>query len=1345
MKKLVFTFGRMNPPTIGHEKLANKIKEVARKENANPRIYLSHTQNPKKDPLSYNDKYRFATKAFGIVKRSQSKQIFQILPEIEKEGFTDIIMVVGSDRIKEFDRVLQKYNGKDYNFNSIKTVSSGDRDPDAQGVEGMSGSKLRGVAMSGDEKTFKSGLASKLSDADKTKIYNLVRKNLKEAIMNDWTEEDDLILEEAMQEVDFTEEELDMLAQLGEYYEMNEVLNFMQRIKKSRVMKRLGKKLARLRKIASKKMKGGKKLMQMARKAAIKVLRKKLVGKDKAAKYSLLSPADKKQIDLKVKKNQAKIAPLARKLLPQVRKDTIARVKQARQTPQNNEYIPEELDERKGTPRVHAKTFSNLNLKKAKELMSPAKHREDGIQRIMKGMNISKVKATKYHDDVMKSHGFKPESYEIAEAIPKSTMYALVKDGKVIAKGSKRDMVSKSKKEGGKVWNAPSKKVGDVMKEGTYFTRTRSNKSRGNIMKKQLRTKIEPLMKDIGLKRGSYKMEPSSNASQLIITVDKSNLDKVKKALEPIGLPNIIQVVSEAMIPVGKMTGKGFEPAKKDKDTKLPPHLKDLKTIRKAFSKSKKVKEDLDEAKSSTGYKLYHKSFSDAMQHAYAHAKSKFGITIKKDEIDNKVATGPKKPGTGKTNTYRLKGDKGNIQVQVANLDGKKYELNMYKEEFSFGTWKEDKQLDITKGEKKYFKGVKKDTKDDRERAFDRGKAKHHDDPSAYPDSHPGDAKAKTKPSKHTLKFKRMYGEGIKMPEYGPKLKRDAQKLGMKINFKPSGYFLLVGKDSDDFKHHQQIAKKLGMTATNYNKTASGGSRTELEEDPCWDTHKQVGMKKKGDKMVPNCVPKNEDAEKRVKDRIQARQDAIDKRNKIALARARTRDIVRDIRSEAKTPIKTGSKPVKTSTSKVSSTSKAIKTGSAKPSIGSKPVNANYNTENYDYSFDMSEDSKAGLKKKSEKSGIPLGILRQVYNRGMAAWKGGHRPGASQQQWAYARVNSFITKGSGTWGKADSDLAAKARASMKKEDINETGGAGEFGTTSLLARYIHDTPGQGIPKEAYNPDDDFAGKLKKKFKDIRKRNGFDSVREDMQEKLTRGQQSKLDDLEAYLGHLQKVSMTPSRRAEIEATKKKIKKLKSEETGEIEEMTGINVPELIKTTIHRLTHPKGYADLIKAYIKRVGEPHKGTNGAVLSDIARERGIDRIKPIQDYINSLVNKGKLPKSLMASHCREEVEIDEDGCPIDLFDHVLEEAEYQGKKVTLNDPVRSSDGKKKFHVYVKNEKGNVIKLGFGDPNMEIKRDDPERRKSFRARHNCDNPGPKYKARYWSCFQWRGGAKVDN
>ena len=91
------------------------------------------------------------------------------------------------------------------------------------------------------------------------------------------------------------------------------------------------------------------------------------------------------------------------------------------------------------------------------------------------------------------------------------------------------------------------------------------------------------------------------------------------------------------------------------------------------------------------------------------------------------------------------------------------------------------------------------------------------------------------------------------------------------------------------------------------------------------------------------------------------------------------------------------------------------------------------------------------------------------------------------------------------------------------------------------------------------------------------------------------------------------------------------------------------------------------------------------------------------------------------------------------------ITESEYQGKKVKLNDPFRTSGGPKKFSVYVKNEKGNVVKVNFGDPNMEIKRDDPDRRRNFRARHNCDNPGPKWKARYWSCYQWRAGSKVEN
>ena len=91
------------------------------------------------------------------------------------------------------------------------------------------------------------------------------------------------------------------------------------------------------------------------------------------------------------------------------------------------------------------------------------------------------------------------------------------------------------------------------------------------------------------------------------------------------------------------------------------------------------------------------------------------------------------------------------------------------------------------------------------------------------------------------------------------------------------------------------------------------------------------------------------------------------------------------------------------------------------------------------------------------------------------------------------------------------------------------------------------------------------------------------------------------------------------------------------------------------------------------------------------------------------------------------------------------ISEAEYKGKKVSLNKPFRASGGKKKFGVYVRNQKGNVVKVSFGDPNMEIKRDDPERRKNFRARHNCAEKKDKTKAGYWSCRQWRAGSKVQD
>ena len=116
-KTVVFTFGRMNPPTIGHEKLVNKVKAIDKKHGGEPRLYLSHSQDKKKNPHDYNLKSSLAQKAFGIMKKSKAKHAIQIATEISKNEDVDhLVIVVGSDRLAEFKKLLNNYNGKDYNF-----------------------------------------------------------------------------------------------------------------------------------------------------------------------------------------------------------------------------------------------------------------------------------------------------------------------------------------------------------------------------------------------------------------------------------------------------------------------------------------------------------------------------------------------------------------------------------------------------------------------------------------------------------------------------------------------------------------------------------------------------------------------------------------------------------------------------------------------------------------------------------------------------------------------------------------------------------------------------------------------------------------------------------------------------------------------------------------------------------------------------------------------------------------------------------------------------------------------------------------------------------------------------
>ena len=292
----VISWGRMNPPTVGHEKLANKVAATAKANSAVPIIYLSHSQDAKKNPLTYEYKYMFARAAFGpMIQKSKAKTIIQVMQELQKK-FTDVILVVGADRIAEFETLLNKYNGKDFALNSIKVISAGERDPDAEGVEGMSASKMRAAAASGDDAAFKSGLPKKLQRHGQ-EIYDMVRAGMKLA------------------------EELEAEGLLSEA-----ILNLAQRRKRGLVMRKFKTKIAASRNRARRRMASTDKLTVRARRAAIRAVRRKVAGA-KGADYANLSPSEKMMIDKRVQKRQKAIERIARKLLPTVRKAEIARLR----------------------------------------------------------------------------------------------------------------------------------------------------------------------------------------------------------------------------------------------------------------------------------------------------------------------------------------------------------------------------------------------------------------------------------------------------------------------------------------------------------------------------------------------------------------------------------------------------------------------------------------------------------------------------------------------------------------------------------------------------------------------------------------------------------------------------------------------------------------------------------------------------------------------------------------------------------------------------------------------------------------------------------------------------------
>ena len=179
---LTVAFGRFNPPTVGHGKLLSAAKKAAAGEDL--KIYPSRSQDAKKNPLDPDMKISFMKKMFPdfsevIINDADMKSIFNVLVAADESGYRNVNIIVGSDRQAEFENLATKYNGELYNFENIRVISAGVRDSDAEGVEGMSASKMRKAVSEDDFESFRKGTPKELDDGDTTALFDAVRAGMK--------------------------------------------------------------------------------------------------------------------------------------------------------------------------------------------------------------------------------------------------------------------------------------------------------------------------------------------------------------------------------------------------------------------------------------------------------------------------------------------------------------------------------------------------------------------------------------------------------------------------------------------------------------------------------------------------------------------------------------------------------------------------------------------------------------------------------------------------------------------------------------------------------------------------------------------------------------------------------------------------------------------------------------------------------------------------------------------------------------------------------------------------------------------------------------------------------------
>ena len=781
-KSVVFAFGRFNPPTIGHELLVKAVKKLAQQRNADHVIYASRSQDAKKNPLSVEKKVKYLKlmfKSTNFAAANDQERTFIEAAKALNKKYKNIIMIAGSDRIAEFKRLLNTYNGKEFNFDTIEVVSAGERDPDADDATGMSASKMRSLAVKGSYSEFKKGLPSTVRDIDGKRLMNDIR--------------DGMGLEPIKEQIILVKDEL------REKFFRGEIFN------EGDIVESAGERFT------------------IVKRGSNHLLLKEASGNLVSKWIQDVQPTEEKE-DMNEE--------LTDKTLRPTDKIKVARIIATMLGVDNAETSsnPENLINQ-ALRKVRTKALNPEALHILDKMLNLAT--EQGIQ------YDATLKPSKLKEGAMQIGGTdKIETTTDSVVVNKNSKYNIAKDILRFNDFKKLQKMNSVKEEEEVKTPGQTNQIGGTLSSGD---------TSDNLRRRKIKYHLGEQSKPPHVDMSAYEDESAHENTVDHIISSPEHTEKQKKLAK--SFIDRLRSVNEQDDKAAKETAKANLMAKHakekeslaDKHTREKeslkeehivhvddgsnygdkPHPKDVEHVNAGvkkhggefdghsdkgayfkFKSQSDAKNFADHVKKSPHKSVYadlHEEVqicetADAGLAAKA-AKSGISIgTLRKVyrrgvaawNSGHRPGTTPQQWGMARVNSYIGKG-KGTYHG--ADKDLREEEL----QEKKLPEVPKDKESGLPK---KYVAGLSDSTAKARAAHFAKADKLSDSDPEAYKPA-PGDATAKTKPSKHTLKYRAMFGE-----------------------------------DMDE----------------------------ELYE-ACWDTHKQIGMKKKGNRMVPDCVPKNEETE----------------------------------------------------------------------------------------------------------------------------------------------------------------------------------------------------------------------------------------------------------------------------------------------------------------------------------------------------------------------------------------------------------------------------------------------------------------------------------------------------